>query len=307
MTTENIPQRKIRHLVVSGGAVWGFTGFGILFQAIECGFLNMEDVQSIYATSVGSIITSMLALKINHNILFDYLLKRPWENVCKQNKHSLLEIFDSKGIIHKGFIENMFLPLLKTVDLSPDISLLEFYNITHIDLHIYTTELNQFKSVDLSHETHPTWKLLDAIYASCTVPLFFSPIIIENECYIDGCIFLNYPLSKCIEKVENIDEIFGISLGNHKIDDETIKYTDITISSNIFEFITTVLNKMLHKKEVLHYNNTTIDISYQIHCLQNTTMEYCMNALYNREYRHSLLNEGVDKMKDSCKLWFTHC
>ena len=302
--SENIPQRQIKHLVVSGGSIWGITGFGILSQAIDCGFLNMEDIESIYATSAGSIITSMLALKIDHKTIYYYLLKRPWESIFKQNKYSFLEMYQQKGMFHKGFIEKLFLPLLHTVELSTNITLKEFYEFNHIDLHIYTTELNEFKSIDLSYQTHPDWRLIDAIYASCSVPFFFSPIIIENACYVDGALLVGYPISKCLEKVENTNEIFGISLGNHKLKDETVKYTAIDNSSNIFEIVSTVLNKTLHKKDITQYNAS--HVRYQIHCLQNTTLENCMNAIYNREYRDFLLSDGVARMKESCVQWFSH-
>jgi patatin-like phospholipase/acyl hydrolase len=93
-----IAQRKIKHLVVSGGSVWGFSAFGMLSQAITTGFLNMDDIQTIYSTSVGSIVCVMLALKIEHSLLKEYLIQRPWENVCKKNRCSVLEIFDNRGI-----------------------------------------------------------------------------------------------------------------------------------------------------------------------------------------------------------------
>jgi|UniRef100_A0A6C0DWV9 NTE family protein len=301
-----IPQRQIKHLVVSGGSIWGFTGFGILFEAIECGFLNMADIESVYATSAGTIIATMLILKINHHILFDYLLKRPWETVCKQNKYSVLEIYDAKGLFHKGVIENIFSPLFKSVDLTTDITLQELYEWSKVDLHIYTTELNEFKSVDISHSTHPHWRVLDAIYASCSIPLVFSPLIIENECYLDGGIFVNYPIENCLAKVENVHEIFGISLGNSKINEETIQYANVTSTSNIFDIITTVFNKML-QKHVFQKQPHTVEIPYQIRCLQNTTAELFMTSLYDRGFRQSLLNDGIDRMKHACKTWFIHC
>jgi predicted acylesterase/phospholipase RssA len=299
-----IPQRQIKHLVVSGGSIWGFTGFGILFEAIECGFLNMADIESAYATSVGSIVTCMLILKINHHTLFDYLLKRPWETVCKQSKHSVLEIYDAKGLFHKGFIENAFISLFHAVDLSIDITLKEFYEWSKVDFHIYTTELNQFKYVDLSHATHPDWRLMDAIYASCSIPFIFAPIIIGEDCYIDGGIFANYPIQMCLAKVENTHEIFGVSLANSKINGETVQYKEISAASNIFDIITTVLSKMLHKQM---FENNPVNIPYQISCLQSSTFELYMKTLYERQFRQSLLNDGIDRMKRACQTWFTRC
>lgn len=295
---KNDNSRKIKHIVISGGAEWGFMGFGILYQAIECGFLHMDDIKSLYMCSVGSIIGCMMSLKIDHGIIHDYLIKRPWETVCKQNKYSILELFDSKGLIHRGFFEKMFSPLLKSVDLDVNITLGELYDYNGIDIHIFTTEINKFVIVDLSHTTHPEWRLIDAIYASCSIPLVFSPMIIDEECYMDGGILLNYPICECLNEVEETTEVFGISLGNNYTVD-----MKVTATSNIFDAASIILSKIVtHYK--LFSNDNTQKIAYQIQCIQNTTIENFMNALYNKECRRSLIYDGIERMKNEYAEWF---
>lgn len=292
--------RKIKHITISGGAEWGFMGFGILFEAIDSGFLHMDDVKSLYMCSAGSIIGSMLALKIEYKTIHDYLIKRPWETVCKQNKCSILNLFDSKGLIHRGFFENMFSPLLKSVDLDVNITLGELYDYNGIDIHIFTTEINKFVTVDLSHTTHPEWRLIDAIYASSCIPFVFSPLIIGDHCYMDAGILLNYPIRECLLHVDNIDEVLGISFGNNYTDTEESRITD---TSNIFDVVTTVLSKVV-KHNRLFSNDQTQNAPYQIHCMQNTTLENCMNALYNKDIRKTLIYIGIERMKSEMAVWF---
>ena len=292
--------RKIKHITISGGAEWGFVGFGILYEAIDIGFLHMDDIKSMYICSAGAIIGCMLALKIEYKTIRDYLIKRPWENVCKQNKCSILNLYDSKGLIHRGFFEEMFSPLLKSVDLDVNTTLGELYDYNGIDIHIFTTEVNQFTTIDLSHTTHPEWRLIDAIYASSSIPIVFSPIIIDDHCYMDAGILLNYPIRECLLHVDNIDEILGISLGNNYIDTEESRITD---TSNIFDVISTILSKVV-KHNRLFSNDQTQSIPYQIHCLQNTTLENCMNALYNKEFRKTLIYDGIERMNTEYAAWF---
>jgi predicted acylesterase/phospholipase RssA len=298
---ENIPQRTIKHIVISGGAEWGFTGFGILYEAIETGFVNMEDIESMYMCSAGSIIGCMLALKIDSKIIHDYIIKRPWEMVCKQNKYSVLDIYDSKGLIHIGFFENMFSSLLKSVDLPVDITLDALYEYNHIDIHIFTTEINACRLIDISHKTHPKWRFIDAIYASSSVPIVFSPIIRENHCYMDGGILLNYPIAECCKHVENLSEVFGISLGNY---DAAMEKDVITSQSNIMDVVSIVISKII-KYNKLFSNHKLQCIPYQIHCIQNTTIETCMDALYNKEFRKTLIYNGIDRMKMELYKWFS--
>ena len=57
----------------------------------------------------------------------------------------------------------------------------EFYEINKIDLHIFSTELNKFETVDFSHKTHPDWRIIDVIYCSSALPIVFSPYMKEDK------------------------------------------------------------------------------------------------------------------------------
>jgi predicted acylesterase/phospholipase RssA len=177
------------------------------------------------------------------------------------------------------------------------ITLGEFYEYNGIDIHIFTTEVNRFTTVDLSHTSHPEWRLIDAIYASSSVPFVFSPMIIDEQCYMDAGILLNYPIRECINRVENTYEVFGISLGNNYMDD-----SKISAISNIFDVASIVLSKIVRHHRLFE-NDKTQMIPYQIHCFQNTTIENCMNALYNKDFRRSLIYDGIDQMKVEYAGW----
>jgi predicted acylesterase/phospholipase RssA len=293
--------RKIKHLVISGGTVWGFSVFGILEEAIETGFLHMDDIESIYATSVGTILGTMFALKIETHLLRDYLIRRPWETLCKQNRHSVLEIYDGKGIVHRGFFENMFSPLLKSVDLSCDITLADFYAYNGIEIHFYTTELNQYELIDISFKTHPEWRLIDAIYASSSVPLLFSPLIIENKCYVDGGFLLNYPISKCLENVENINEVLGISLGNLQKDSKNFE-RQIHSGSSVLDVVSLVINNVIYYNSLFTNDNSHL-LDYQIILSQTITLEYLTQVLYSKEERELLITNGRKEFSTHFQKW----
>ena len=298
----NIIQRKIKHIVISGGSIWGFSAFGILYEAISTGFININDIESIYGTSVGALVGLAFALKINHNILKDYLINRPWEQLCKKTMCSVLEVFDSKGLIYKTFFTEFFSPLLKSVDLDVNITMQELYEYNKIDIHIYVTELNSFTLVDISYKTHPNWHVIDAVWASCSIPLLFTPMIIDNDCYIDGGFFLNYPISKCIDNVENIDEIFGISLGNN--DKQLNRTMSVNSDSSIFDLLNVLLNRVINNIEFFSNDKESI-IPYNIHFFsKETTIDYCLQVLYSKDDRHNLIYNGMNTFKEKCKEWF---
>ena len=292
-------QRKIKQLVLSGGTVWGFSMVGILQEAICTGFLHMDDIEYIYASSVGSIIGVAFALKIEPRLIRDYFVKRPWEAICKKNRHSILDVYDGKGIIHRGFLESLFTPLLKSVELSIETTLAELYEYNKIEMHIYTTELNRYELVDISFKTHPEWTVIDTIYASCSIPLLFSPLIKDDKCYIDGGFFLNYPITKCI--AEDPKEVLGISMGNY----EEEQYDEpITQSSNIFDLIFTILFKVSHR-HLLFKNDNSLSFPYQIVLKNKTTLEYFIDVLYKKEERERLVVEGNQTFCKAIDDWFS--
>ena len=81
----------IKHIVCSGGGVAGFTFYGILKEANKQGIWDIENIETMYGTSVGSIVNTILSLKYDWKDIDDYLMKRPWDMVYNVNMYSFFE------------------------------------------------------------------------------------------------------------------------------------------------------------------------------------------------------------------------
>jgi predicted acylesterase/phospholipase RssA len=171
---------------------------------------KIENIEKIYGTSAGSLLGAILCLKYDWETLNDYFLIRPWNDVFNIDINTIFSIFSKKGFFNRDQIEILFKPLLNAKDLSLDITLKELYEYSNIELHIFTIEVNYFKLEDISYKTNPDLSLITAIYMSSALPIIFSPVCIDNKCYIDGALVTNYPLIFCIEQNNNLDEILGI-------------------------------------------------------------------------------------------------
>ena len=75
----------------------------------------------------------------------------------------------------------------------------KFYEETGIEFHCIITNVKEYTSVDVSYKTHPEWKLIEAVYGSCALPILFEPLQVDGEFYADGCLLYNYPLYQCIQ------------------------------------------------------------------------------------------------------------
>ena len=230
----------IRHIVCSGGGVTGFSFYGILKECYSRGIWKFENIETIYGTSVGSIFAVILALNYDWKTMDDYLIKRPWHNVFKFDLFSILDSIERRGIFGIKTIEDTFSSLLLGKDIPINVTMKEFYDITKIEIHIFTTEIMNFELVDISYKTHPDWRVIDAVYSSCSIPIIFSPLIKENKCYCDGGLLLNYPVDKCIENGANPSEVIGLC------SDTTANDTDImNENSSLLDYVIVILKKVI--------------------------------------------------------------
>ena len=156
---------------------------------------------------------------------------------------------------------------------------------------MYTTELNYFNCETLSYKTHPEWKVIDAIYASCCLPMIFQPLLKDDKAYADGGIFLNYPIFKCLE-IEGVkkEEVLGIY--KDFTDDESDK--KITDTSNMVDYFAVLLKNIVKFAN----NKKETNCKYQI-CLNNvpTTMDAIMEFINSSNYRKEMIEDGKKKGK----------
>ena len=283
---------NIRNIVISGGGVDILSFYGALRESNKRGLWDISNIKSIYSTSAGSMLGVMLLLKYDWDTLDNYIINRPWQNVFKCNMYSIIHSFQERGVFDIKIVEEMFLPLFKGKDISIDITMQELFELTNVDLHIYTVDINLFEIVDISHKTHPNWRVIEAIYVSSSLPFIFKPLIKDSICYTDGGVLLNYPLSNCIENGGIPNETLGISKETTNFDNDTI-----ADESNIFDYLLFILSKMLKKARLnnVKNNDDNIQIKYNI-VIQSklSTLPDIINAASSVEERMVFIKKGRD-------------
>jgi predicted acylesterase/phospholipase RssA len=280
----------VRHIVLSGGGTVGFSSYGLLKETNRLGIWKLENIKTIYATSAGAMIGVIISLGYEWGTLDDYLIKRPWQNVFKMNMYSLIDSFHKRGIFNIKTFEDAFLPLFLGKDISIDITMKEFYELTQIELHFFATEMMEYKYVDMSYITHPDWRVIDVVYCSSALPIIFSPILKDDKCYCDGGLINNYPIEACLEKTNiNSDEVMGIRKKCFKIEKASIND-----SSSLLEYIMIILNHF--SKKFMHMNdhdNKCIHNEYIIEA-EVTTILNIFSLISNTEERVKLIQLGID-------------
>ena len=283
----------IKHLVISGGGPLGFRYLGSLEKLEQEGFWNINNIESIYGTSIGSIIGAFICLKYDWETLNKYIIERPWHDAFKVNPKQIFDSYYNKGLFDKKLAEIIFKPLLEAKDLSLNITLKEFYEYSNIDLHIFTFELHKFETIELSHTTNPDLSLLQALTMSSSLPGIFMPTIIENCCYIDGGVMCNYPLNQCLRDHTNKNEILGIkSSFNNKT--ENFANVEVTTESSLLEYVICMsINSMNYIRDSVKLDN----IDNTVRCFVNKnplTLDSIQESIKNQELRRNLIKMGEE-------------
>jgi predicted acylesterase/phospholipase RssA len=281
----------IKHLVISGGGPLGLRYLGALEKLEKESIWKLENIVSIYGTSIGSIVGAFICLNYDWETLNKYIIDRPWQDAFKLTARQILDSYHNKGLFDKKLTEIIFKPLLEAKDLNIDITLKQFYEFSKIDFHIFTFELNKFETVELSHSTHPDMSLLTALTMSSALPGIFMPTIIDNKCYIDGGVMCNYPLNHCLRDHINKDEILGIKFLRDE-ENGCFKNVEVTTNSSLLEYvICSTINCMNFIRDTVKIEN--IDNTVICYILENPlTIDFIREVIKNKELRREWIEMG---------------
>jgi len=172
---------NINSLCFAGGGPSLIKLLGVIQVLEKNNFWKRENITSIFSTSSGAWLAIIVSLKIEWDIINDYILNRPWNNAINISPNQLLNIYTTKGLFDIEIIKVFFKPLFLSKNISLDINLKDFYILTKVDLFFYTFELNNFKLIELSYKTHPNLKVFEALYMTSCIPFLFKPYIISNN------------------------------------------------------------------------------------------------------------------------------
>jgi predicted acylesterase/phospholipase RssA len=274
----------IKHLVFSGGGPIMIQNLSAIQELERKEYLNMKNIESIYGTSAGAIIGLMLSLKFDWDTLNDYIIKRPWQDVFPIKIQNILDAYTKKGIFDIKTIEKCFKPLFDAKDIPLDINMEDFYQLTKIELHIFSFEVNEYKIVDISYKTFPKLPILLAIQMTSALPVLFPPVCIDNQCFMDGGVACNYPLSFCLDSCKESDEILGFK--NNYSDEKS----NINKDSTLLDYILGFLFKAIFN---VHNNYIQPIIKNELLCDCNyLTFDLLKTTLNNIEFRRKLFEKG---------------
>lgn len=271
---------NIEHIVISGGGPSGFISYGALREANIQKKWNINNIKTIYGTSIGGLLGVIIALNISWDILDDYLIKRPWEKVIKPNFFSL------NGINGIEIIKILLEPLFKLKNIDINITLSKFKELFKIENHFITIDLNNNDTLlesNICYKTHPNITICEALSMTSAIPILFKPIFNGDGCYVDGGLLHNYPLHICIQDndIKNTDIILSTK------NTVTYKINKITTETSIIEYYIILIKKFHNTIETTHAQQK---IKHEVECKMDNVD--WVTVLSDENKRKELVNSG---------------
>ena len=164
-------------LVLSGGGVKGISMLGAAAS------LSLENVTTFVGVSVGSIVATVLAMKMNPRDVFLHHVA----NFKYEVDVDITRLDKSFGLDSGKYMEKWI------ADIVPDLTFAEFHQRFGSTLVVVATNLNLHRPVYFSHTSHPTLHVRRALRMSCSIPLYFSAVTYEGHLYVDGGLTDNFP------------------------------------------------------------------------------------------------------------------
>ena len=196
-----------KNLVFSGGGIACIASFSCA-QSLKA---YLKNVTTLAGTSAGALTAALIAMDADSESVYMNFAK-----IISESKMatfvSVKNIFETFGavpsdVVLKPIIFKIFMDAYNMTEacrgaepsfVSPTFR--QFAVTTGKNLIIPAVNISRSKPVFFSVDTHPDHDVVDAITASCCVPLIFSPMVIDGDFYVDAGITDNLPLSAISKK-----------------------------------------------------------------------------------------------------------
>jgi NTE family protein len=204
----DIFEPKYKNIVFSGGSVKGISLIGAVKRLIDEGMIDLKKIEGVAGSSVGCIFGLLIVLGLTIDEIWDFIYSLDMKRLVEPN----ILLFpvacgvETGKIIHDLF-ENM---IIKKTGIK-NITFRQLYDLTKIHFTIVGSCLTTREAVYYDYINYPDFGVSLAVRISIGIPLFFTPVTIGKNKYIDGGVLNNYAMNLFDDK---LDRTIGILICN---------------------------------------------------------------------------------------------
>ena len=234
-----LEDHMVKYIALSPGGMGFYAHIGALKMLYDTG--KLKEVKEISGGSAGAMAALLFVIcKDNFKLAIDEALETDLSELTKLNLRNFLTKY---GFIDTSSFKSKFIEVTYRITGIYDPSFQELYEYNPTVLYITSYCLDTNKTCYFSVNTHPNQKVIDTLCGSISVPLIFSPKIIEGKHYIDGGVEEITPAAPFLGK--DVKEICCIQI-------KFIENHEVTQINNIKDYITKIMQPVLSNR--ISYN-----------------------------------------------------
>ena len=270
-----------KHIVISGGGVKVFSFVGAL-KILDKNTL-LRNVKEYCGVSAGAWLSFMLAAGVNLAVLEKMILDMDFGVIRNMTTESLIEFPETFGFDNGENLIKLLTSITRVVlKLDPNITFGEFSKVSKCNFRCWATDLNILSAREFSSKATPDVKILDALRASMSLPLYFTPTLdpVTGNMLTDGGIQGNLPLHMLSDEECETALALGFSNGSNEL-------TGNASPQDLAGFINSILCTLVQ------YRNEHITTRWKHRILRVPVDEYASwNFEASRDDRKMLLEKG---------------
>jgi NTE family protein len=221
--------KKLKNIIFSGGGFKGWAYIGTIRALNEK--IPFKNIEEVIGVSIGSLLALLYILQIDYKFLLEYRINQDIKKYLDIDIDSLIV---NQSLIEGKNFKELFLNCAQN-KITNDTTFMELYNKIGIK---YTTCAFNISKVQLDYfnkDTTPDIKIVDAIMASCALPLLFPAYCIKDNWYYDGGICNNCPCNLVDPEVS-----IAFDISSHNTES---KYKLISLLLSLTEIVNKQFNK----------------------------------------------------------------
>jgi predicted patatin/cPLA2 family phospholipase len=274
---------KNKELIISSGGNKGIALLGALNEFSK--FIPLFNFKYLTGCSIGAIIVLLLNIGYKVEELSEILFQIDFKEFqdCK-----LINLIQKCGLDEGVKFTNFLKAIILNKNISSNITFIELYNLTNIILTITVVNITTGKTEYHNYINTPHLSVILSVRMSANIPILFSPILFNDNYYIDGALLEPFPINYNKNTIK-----YGFWLFDE------YEYNFINNSNNTF-----FVNELNNSFQYIENISRIIHINYIKEHYKKIINKYCKNIIIINFENKFLRGEDFDiKLEDKIRMY----
>lgn len=244
----------IKNLAFSGGGSKCLSYIGCLKYFSENKLL--DNLQRVIGTSGGSIFSLVIVLDYDYEDIKNLALGLNLNSLKDISVENIFQFFTNYGIDTGKKLEKLIKLLIRKKCENENITFLDLFKLTGIEFTVTGMCVNTSMTEYFNYLNTPNMEVWLAIRISCSIPIIYNYVKINEKTYIDGGALDNYPIEYF---KDDLDNTYGFY-----INDKNSKTNKIKSLDRFMFNILVAMNKRIESMILEKYQHCSVKIDCDI-------------------------------------------